>query len=298
MKNKEIIQAQSQLLRSLRQDLERSGHHEIMTPKLVHAPTDPKRTVDEHIQVNRESPNILAQSNQYYKQYCVLNGVERVYEISQYWRNNHEGNTYRHLIEFICLDVEQKGVTHEDELMDFLEKILKKAIQVMEKCNTTRNKNIIFPIPKISYDLAVETLQKAGNDIQWGTDLGHIHELELWKLLGDTHGDLFFITKYPSTVKKFYTQKYPDNAYTRTFDLDFCGWEICSGAVRRTSREDIEKELETFSVNTDHMQSYLELFNEETPSHGGFGFGINRFLALLLGYNHIVEATQDMWGDL
>ena len=64
--------------------------------------------------------SFLAQSPQFYKQMMVGAGFERVFEIGHAYRAELH-NTWRHLNEYVSLDVEMGFIKDEYELMDLEE---------------------------------------------------------------------------------------------------------------------------------------------------------------------------------
>ena len=286
----------SKIISSIRKYLDSCKFVEIFSPKLLSVLSDPVRgNKSEGISVNLENGiSYLAQSDQNYKQMAVISGLEKVYEIGFYWRDNREGKTERHLNEFMCLDIEIKDVNSELELMNILENIIKNTL--LENKPLNKDLKIYWPIPIVTYDEAVKILQDNNIGITWGEDIAYVREKELGKILRKEKGDLFFIHKYPSVVKKFYTEKYEDTRYTKTFDLIFCGWEICSGAVRQTDIKKIEKGIDELGLNKKDYAFYLDLFRNTPPKHGGFGFGIDRFIAILEGSLNIHDFYSKLWG--
>ena len=98
----------------------------------------------------------------------------------------------------------------------------------------------------------------------------------------------YFITKYPIEAKPFYTMP-EGNKYSRGFDLACKGVEIASGSQRIHDVELLKKRIKACGLNPKDFESYLKAFRYGMPPHGGFGFGIERFLMELLDIQNIRE---------
>ncbi|MBO5395019.1 MAG: aspartate--tRNA(Asn) ligase, partial [Clostridia bacterium] len=75
------------------------------------------------------------------------------------------------------------------------------------------------------------------------------------------------------------------------FDLLYRGWEMNSGAVREHRYEQLKSQIEEHGVDSEKMKDYLEFFKYGCPPHGGIGFGIERFMAKLLGLASLKETV-------
>lgn len=91
-----------------------------------------------------------------------------------------KSKTRRHLMEFWMIEPEMAFYDQEDN-MKLQEEYVSYLVQhVLEHCQRSwqcwsgisLSWKRWFPLPRLSYDQAVEMLQKNGSDIQWGEDLG------------------------------------------------------------------------------------------------------------------------------
>jgi len=93
-----------------------------------------------------------------------------------------------------------------------------------------------------------------------------------------------FITEWPEETRAFYYRSI--GGVTRSFDLigPFTGTpiELASGGERINSYDELREEAYGW---------YLEMFRYGMPPHGGFGLGIDRLVASLLGLETVLEAT-------
>ena len=104
----------------------------------------------------------------------------------------------------------------------------------------------------------------------------------------DEGHDFYFITKYPIEAKPFYTMP-EGKKYSRSFDLECKGVELASGSQRIHNIELLRGRIKACNLDPKDFESYLKGFRYGIPPHGGFGFGIERFLMELLDIKNIRE---------
>jgi len=239
-----------------------------------------------------EKDAFLAQSPQLYKQSLMATGLDRVYEIAWYFRAE-EHNTRRHLNESTAVDIEMAYITDEEEVMRVLEKLVHAMWKKAGECKdelAILNKKIVapkLPFPRLTYDEVLKKLTKHGGDITWGQDLGTEEEKLLGNIMAQEKEEFYFVTKYPLESKPFYTM--PDGQCSRSFDLGCKGVEIASGSQRIHNVNLLTERLKACNLKPKDFESYLKTFRYGMPPHGGFGFGIERFLMELLDIDNIRE---------
>ena len=85
----------------------------------------------------------------------------------------------------------------------------------------------------------------------------------------------------------------PGRVVSQSYDLVWNGWELGSGSIR-IHRQDVQERIfRVLGIEAEEAQQrfgfLLEVMRMGAPPHGGFGFGIDRFLALLAGEPNIRE---------
>jgi aspartyl-tRNA synthetase len=145
-----------------------------------------------------------------------------------------------------------------------------------------------LPFARVSYDDAVSKVQQQNSPIQWGMDLSTEDERLLGEIMKESGTDFYFITKYPLESKPFYTMPNGEK-YSRGFDLECKGIEISSGSQRIHDVALLIERLKACGLDPIDFEAYLKAFRYGMPPHGGFGFGIERFLMELLDINNIRE---------
>ena len=231
----------------------------------------------------------LVQSPQVYKQMLMATGLDRVYEIAWYFRAE-EHDTSKHLNESTAIDLEMAFIDDEDDVMAVIEGMVTASLAAIKENHQTALELLDVELPtaeppfrRIHYDEVVDML--SGHiDIEWGDDLGTDEENLLGELVDD---DFYFITKFPLETKPFYAM--PDDSHARAFDLACRGTEICSGAQRIHDAALLEERIAALGLNPDDFAEYLRAFRYGMPPHGGFGFGIERYLMKILQLGNVRE---------
>ena len=242
--------------------------------------------------------SFLAQSPQFYKQMMVGAGFERVFEIGHAYRAELH-NTWRHLNEYVSLDVEMGFIKDEYELMDLeegfinylyehLNKTCKKELE-MYKIELPQKVNI----PRITLDKAHEILLEKYNK---KSPLGNIDaegEVLISKYVKEKYDcDFVFLTKYPVSKRPMYTMMDDeDKNLTKSFDLIFDGLEITTGGQRIHDYEMLKENIIKFNLNPNDFDFYLETFKYGMPPHGGFAIGLERLTMKILKLSNIREAA-------
>ena len=87
--------------------------------------------------------------------------------------------------------------------------------------------------------------------------------------------------------------KYTECVISYQDDFVLNGWELFSGSVRNNIPELQEKVLKVIGISKDEAWKkfgfLMEAYKFGAPKHAGFGFGIDRIVALMLGYTDIRE---------
>jgi len=290
-KNNAIFTIRNAVLVSIHKYLQSQGFIEIHTPKITASSSEGGTDVFKLKYFEKDA--FLVQSPQLYKQTLMASGFDRVYEIAWYFRAEQH-NTRRHLNESTAVDLEMAFINNEEEVMHVLENLVYSMWKSASECENELNsleKEITIPklpFKRITYDNVITSLQEKKSSIEWGQDLGTDDERLLGEIMKEKGIDFYFITKYPLESKPFYTMPEGDK-YSRGFDLACKGVEIASGSQRIHILSLLKVRMEACGLNIKDFKSYLDAFSYGMPPHGGFGFGIERFLMELLDINNIRE---------
>jgi nondiscriminating aspartyl-tRNA synthetase len=274
------------------------GFVEIHTPKIVGAATESGANLFRLDYFGR--PAYLAQSPQLYKQIMV--GVfERVYEVGPVFRAE-PSDTARHLASYTSLDAELGFIEdHRDvvagchaAVAGMLDSVRAMAGPSLELLGTTMPVLPAEPIVVHFADL-LEMISKAtGEDVTGEPDLAPEHERWIGDWARREHGsDFVFVEGYPTAHRAFYTHPDPDRpGYSRAIDLIFRGLELVSGGQRLHRYPDYMQALtERGETDLSAYAGYLDAMRYGMPPHGGFAFGLERFMARLLDVPNVRQVT-------
>jgi aspartyl-tRNA synthetase len=292
-----IFLLKSWVARKFREYYSSQGFVEIFTPKIVASGTESGANVFPVLYFDKVA--YLAQSPQFYKQFAVIAGFERVYEIGPVFRAEPH-HTIRHLNEYHSLDIEVGFIESYHDVMDYVEGFFRKlATDIMEVSDILeafQAPEIRIPetgIPRVPIRRAYEILESEyGKRIPYGEDL----DPEAEKLLGSYvrekyNSDLVFVTEYPWRVRPFYAMRKDDEPeWTYSFDLLFRGLEVVTGGQREHRYERLRESLRDKGLKEEEFQYYLEFFKHGAPPHGGAGMGLERITMQILGLQNIREA--------
>ena len=168
--------------------------------------------------------------------------------------------------------------------------------------------------PRIPFPEAVAMLRAAGHEHGDLDDFTTVKERALGKLVLEKYGsELFFVTRFPSALRPFYTM--PERAgapvrasaaggpaddasggdprYSCSFDVFVRGEEIVSGAQRVHEPAMLEEQARAKDMDPsdDGLRGYIDGFRLGAPPHGGAGVGLERVLMLYLGLDNIRKAS-------
>ena len=292
-----LFKVQHVTVSHMRQFLEEKGFREIHTPKIVATATEGGADLFEVKYFERKA--FLAQSPQFYKQLCLVAGFDRVYEVAPVYRAEKH-NTPRHLNEYTSFDYEMAWIQNEEEVMQLEEQMLVETFSAVKKscknelealgANITVPK---IPIRRIEVREAIEILREEGLDLPPDSDIPNEGEEKLYQRVKEETGEeFFFLTRYPTTIRPFYTMPLEsDPTITRGFDLVYRGMEVTTGSQRIHQYDMLVQKLKDAGLNPNTFAFYVEPFKFGAPPHGGLAIGVERLTMQMLGYSNIREAV-------
>lgn len=296
-KSKAIFKVQAEITKSFREFLNKEGFTEFQAPKLIGEDAEGGAnsfdvTYFKHIAH-------LAQSPQLYKQIMV--GVfERVFAVGNVYRAEKHSTT-RHLNEYTSLDMEMGFTQDHTDIMRMENALLKFIMGALKETCAKEFELLKASVPEVSENIPAMKLREAqeiikketGEDCAKEPDLEPQHERWLCEYAKKEFGsDFIFITHFPMDKRPFYTHEDEnDPGYAKGFDLLFRGVEITTGAQRIHKYAELVEALKKKGLNPDKFAFYLQAFKNGMPPHGGFGMGLERLTAKLLGLENVKEAT-------
>ena len=237
----------------------------------------------------------LTQSGQLYVE-ATIAAFGKVYCFGPTFRAE-KSKTPRHLTEFWMVEPEmafcgfEENLKVQEEMVTYIVKtVLGKRRRELEtlKRDIRPLQKVEPPFDRISYTEAVEILQKAGFQIEWGEDLGAPHE----RYISLQFEKPVFVHRYPAKAKAFYMQPDPENP-----DVVLCAdlmapegyGEIIGGSQRIHDMKLLEKRIEEFGLPKQAYEWYLDLRRYGSVPHSGFGLGIERTVMWICKLKHIRE---------
>jgi len=149
-------------------------------------------------------------------------------------------------------------------------------------------------IPAIDFQAAQQLIQAAtGEQVIGEPDLAPAHERWLGDWARREHrSEFLFVVGFPLHKRAFYTHADPARpAYSNSFDLLFRGLELVTGGQRLHTYSAYCDVLRERSMRPEPLAGYLEAFKHGMPPHGGFGMGLERWVARLVGATNVRETT-------
>ena len=237
----------------------------------------------------------LTQSGQLYVE-ATAAALGKVYTFGPTFRAE-KSKTRRHLTEFWMLEPEA-AYAHLEDMIQLGEGLVSAVVQSVVKHrsrelaalerDTASLEKIMPPFPRISYDEAIQVLQKAGNPAKWGDDFGGDEET----IISKEFQKPVIIHRYPAAMKAFYMATDPERAdLSLSFDMiapEGYG-EIIGGGERQSNYETLVRRIREAGLPEESFQWYLDLRRYGSVPHAGFGLGLERTVAWICGTEHIRE---------
>jgi len=291
-----VFKVQQEIVQAYRNFLTSEGFTEIHTPKIIGIETEGGSDV--FMLDYFGTRTFMAQSPQFYKQMMVGAGFERVFEIGAAYRAEPH-STWRHLNEYVSLDLEMGFIDSEEDIMNLEERLIKDMIVHLEKSCAEELALLkvklpqVVSIPRIPLSevqqILLEVYDKkspVGNIDAEGEKLFAAYVKEKYQ------SDFVFLTKYPASKRPLYTM--PDDQHegmTKSFDLIFKGLEITTGGQRIHDYDQLVDNIIKFGGKPESFDFYLESFKYGMPPHGGLAIGLERITMMFLGLDNIRHAT-------
>lgn len=290
-----ILKVRNELIWAIRDYFYKNKFILIDTPILTGAVGETTTTLFE-TQYYNEGKAYLAQTGQLYLEAAIAS-FGKVYCFGPTFRAE-KSKTRRHLTEFWMIEAEEAFYNNDDN-MDLQEDFTVHIVNwVLEKCqeefkelerDVSALEKIKKPFPRISYDEAVERLQKAGSEIQYGSDLGGTDETILTQMFDRP----VFVYNYPKSCKPFYMKPHPTQK-----ELVLCAdmlapegyGEIIGGSERNDDYDSLIQGIKEQNLPLDSYKWYLELRKYGSVPHSGFGLGVDRTVTWICGLSHIRES--------
>jgi asparaginyl-tRNA synthetase len=289
-----ILRIRAEAIRAARNFMDGQGYTLTDAPIFTPAACEGTTTLFEVNYIDDQKA-YLTQSGQLYVE-ATAAALGKVYTFGPTFRAE-KSKTRRHLTEFWMLEPEA-AFLHLEDMIDLGEGLVSAMVQsvVQNRArelatlgrDVTKLAKIVPPFPRISYDEAVQVLQKAGNPAKWGDDFGGDEET----LISKEFEKPVVIHRYPTAMKAFYMATdpaRPDLALSFDMIAPEGGGEIIGGGERQADYETLVRRIREHNLPEEAFQWYLDLRRYGSVPHAGFGLGLERTVAWICGTEHIRE---------
>jgi asparaginyl-tRNA synthetase len=289
-----VIRVRHEVIKAVRDYFDSHGFTLVDTPIFTPAACEGTTTLFE-VDYFEDEKVYLTQSGQLYNEADAM-AFGKVYCFGPTFRAE-KSKTRRHLTEFWMVEPEMAYATLDDvkqvaeELIVYVVgRVLenrRRELEALER-DVSKLESIRAPFRRMSYDDAVAILQKKGSEIKWGSDFGGTDET----LITEELDRPLMVDRYPTQVKAFYFQPDADRPEL-ALGVDVIApegyGEIIGGGQRIHDLDLLMKRLEEHKLPPEAFNWYVDLRKYGSVPHGGFGMGIERFVAWMCGLEHIRE---------
>ena len=239
----------------------------------------------------------LTQGLQPYADFFVAS-LGKIYTIAPAFRAE-KLKTKRHLTEYWRIEAavpkcDLDGIIRvQEELVTHICHSLSEEAEVELKClrgHVEDMAKVKSPFPRLTYDEAIEMLQKDGFNIWWGQELDWEHENHLSLRFNQP----FFITEFPLSIQTFFYKSHLKRSElvlaADLFAPEGYG-EIAGGGQMITEKELLLKKMEEEKIDPEDQRWFMGLKRYGAIPHSGFVIGLERLIQWICKLEHIREAT-------
>ena len=237
----------------------------------------------------------LAQSGQLYGEAGAA-AFGKIYCFGPTFRAE-KSKTRRHLMEFWMVEPEVAFAELIDA-MDLAEGLLSTVVSrvldrrrpelSMLERDVSKLEAVTSPLPRITYEEAIQILAGKGVTIQFGDDFGGDDET----VLAQAFDKPVIVHRYPAAIKAFYMETDP-LAPNLALCMDVLApegyGEIIGGGQRVHDYETLLSKIREHDLPEQAFRWYLDLRRYGSVPHAGFGMGIERVVAWICGLEHVRE---------
>lgn len=290
-----VLKIRHTVFGALHEYFRKNGFYEVQTPMFITAAVEGGATlfmVDYFGQ-----PVYLTQSSQFYLEALIFS-LEKVYVVAPSFRAE-PSRTRRHLTEFwhaemeiAWADIEDAARVGEEVISYVVEKVLQERQGELKLLGrrTEPLERTKPPFYRVSYDEAIEILQRKGVKIGWGDDIGADEE----RALTLEFDKPIVLYGFPEKLKAFYHRNNPKRPeVTLSFDIllpEGYG-EVIGGGERIYDAKELVDKIIRFGLNPEDYQWYIDLRRYGSVPHSGFGLGMDRLTMWITGADHVRDVV-------
>ncbi|EAS35411.3 asparagine-tRNA ligase [Coccidioides immitis RS] len=286
-----VMKVRAAVIRAFRSAFEEQRMLEVTPPAMVQTQVEGGSTLFSFDYYGE--PAYLTQSSQLYLETC-LPSLGDVFCICPSFRAE-KSLTRRHLSEYTHIEAELDFITFDD-LLDHLEVIICRVLDLVladpQIAGYIKSLNPDFkppsrPFKRMKYAEAIDWLREhnipneEGNPHTFGDDIAEAAE----RKMTDTMNQTIFLTHFPVEIKAFYMRKDPEDLrVTESVDVLMPGvGEIVGGSMRMEDWDELMGAYASRGMDPTPYYWYTDQRKYGTSPHGGYGLGVERFLAWMCG---------------
>jgi len=282
-----VLKVRAALLRAFRAQYEHMNMTEVTPPCMVQTQVEGGSTLFSFDYYGQQA--FLTQSSQLYLETC-LPSLGDVFCIQESFRAE-KSHTRRHLSEYTHLEGELAFLSF-DELLDHLEELMcgtldrlfadPKTKLLLDQLNPNF-KQPTRPFKRMDYKDAITYLiehnitKEDGKPHEIGDDIAEAAERKMTDQLNVP----IFLCRFPREIKAFYMKRCPeDTAFTESVDVLMPGvGEVVGGSMRMSDSAELLEAYKHEGIDPAPYYWYTDQRKFGTCEHGGYGLGVERFLA-------------------
>lgn len=286
-----VLKVRAGVLRAFRQAFQENRLLEVTPPCMVQTQVEGGSTLFNFDYYGQTA--YLTQSSQLYLETC-LPSLGDVFCVAPSFRAE-KSLTRRHLSEYTHIEGELDFITFDD-LLQHLENLICRVIEITlqdaHMANLVKDLNPAFkppsrPFKRMRYADAIDWLvdheipNEAGQPHSFGDDIAEAAERKMTDILNVP----IFLTHFPVEIKAFYMKKEDsDPRVTESVDVLMPGvGEIVGGSMRMDDYEELLEAYKREGIGSEPYYWYTDQRKYGTSPHGGYGLGLERFLAWMCG---------------
>jgi asparaginyl-tRNA synthetase len=291
-KKKAVLSIRAKFLSKTRQWLADDGFVEVQGPVIIPAFGKQSNPIEVSYFDKKMllSHGLQPYTDEFTKLFGKVCAIQPVFRAEKLETNRHLTEFWR--IELAALEMRLGDMITvvENLISDVSNDLISEAsneLKLLDR-NTDQLALIKVPFLRLTYDQAIESLQKEGHKIKWGETLNGNLEKELSLL----YKKPFFITDYPITFENQFFKESPNNpelALVADLLASEGYGEIGSGGENGT-KEELARKMSEDKVDKAIQQWYLELKSSNAAS-STFAVGIERYIQWFCGLASISQTT-------
>ncbi|EGD98019.1 asparaginyl-tRNA synthetase [Trichophyton tonsurans CBS 112818] len=294
-----VLKVRAAVVRAFRKTFEQKQMLEVTPPAMVQTQVEGGSTLFEFDYYGEKA--YLTQSSQLYLETCLAS-LGDVFCICPSFRAE-KSLTRRHLSEYTHIESELDFITFND-LLDHIEEIICSVIDISladpQIAAFVKQLNPDFtpparPFRRMRYSEAIEWLNEHGINNEedkphsFGDDIAEAAERKMTDIINKP----ILLTHFPAEIKAFYMKKdAEDPRVTESVDVLMPGvGEIVGGSMRMDDWDELMGAYKKEGMDPTPYYWYTDQRKYGTSPHGGYGLGLERFLAWMCGRYTVRECS-------